>query len=831
MTDPFPSSRLCATFYRSIMLLQEFRLAFRLLARQPVLSLTIVLALGLGIGLTATMYSVVHGIFLRDLPFRDGERLIQIDGKNLPAGIERMPVQLRDYLALRKGQKSFEDLAAWSGIAVLVSGSGVPAERLNGALVSSNLFALAGVSPFLGRTFSEAEAAGQEPVVIISNAVWKSRLGGSHDVTGKTLKLNGESRTVIGVMPPGFQFPLTHDFWLPLPLGAESQVRLQLVGKIRRGVSLTKAQAELDGLARGLAAAYPETNRDVELTARPYIEAYSDSEMRSYLGVLMAAVFGVLLVACANTANLLLFRATLRNEEMAVRQALGAGSRRLFQQLLAEALVLSCAGGLAGALLTLYATGLLQKLIKPILRSFWVDVRLDGAVLGFAAGLTLLCALLAGLYPALRASRPDLMSLLREQARGRGGPHPGRLGQALVVLQVGLACGLLVATGLSLKSVVHLSTVDLGFEEQGLLAGAISLPRSAYPEDTDCARYFERMMARVKATAGVQELAVATGLPLSTGGPVSVQLEGVANEGGEPIPPVQSVVASEGYFRLLGTVPLAGRDFSVSDDAQAPAVAIVNQSFARRHGLSAADLPGRRIRFVEDESAPWVTIIGIVADLQRATLPERQRGFLPLIDQSAAPPDPATVYLPVAQAPQRDLLLLVRTAGNPGAVAASVRATSIAGEPELPLPQIRTLAEILAEYTWDYRLFGAVFLVLGLVALGLATVGLYAVMALSVSSRTAEFGLRSALGAPPGDALRLALRDGLWQLGAGVLLGLVLALVFSRLLTALLYRVAPWDPVIFAAVAAVLAATGIVACLVPARRASRADPLQAMRAS
>ncbi len=438
------------------------------------------------------MYSVVHGVFLRGLPFEDATALLQLDCTNPVAGIERMPVAAREYFSWREEQTdAFEDIAAWYGVGITVSGPEGPAERFNGAHVSANLLPLLRVEPALGRSFAAGDDTVPSEETTISHALWRSRYGGDPAILGKAIRVNDETRTVIGVMPAGFAFPLSQDLWLPLGLDPTSADRrgLQVVGRLAEGSSLERAQAELSALAAGLAAAHPDTNRDVGVVVRRYVDAYSDPQMRSYLDRMLAVVLGVFLVACANVANLLLARSTVRAREVAIRKALGVTQRGLAAQFLAEALLLAAAGGAFGLLLAQLASASIQRIVKPVLRSFWVDIRVDLPVVLFALALTGLAALLAGLLPALRTAGPSLRQILSEETAGAASLRLHRIGRTLVVLQIAIACALVVPMGLMIKSVVRLHRADYGFNPDNLLVAHVSLGTDQYPDQESWSRF------------------------------------------------------------------------------------------------------------------------------------------------------------------------------------------------------------------------------------------------------------------------------------------------------------------------------------------------------
>jgi putative ABC transport system permease protein len=807
----------------------------RALARSPSTAVVAVAALGLGIGLTATLFSAVEGVFLRGLPFADADRLVEIHAHDLARGIERMPPRPEDVAAWEREAKSFSDLAAWQGVGMTVSGGEAVAERYNGSWITPGLFDLLGAAPLLGRDLRAADGReGAEPVVVVSHRLWRQQLGGEPAALGRALRLHGRPVTVVGVMPEGLRFPLNQDFWLPLDLDSAAGPRrwgstrlygLQVVGRLAAGVSLAQARAEMATLAAALAGEGPEARRGVGVSVEPYVEAYTDPAVRGNLLALLGAVFAVLLVACANVATLLLARGAERAGELAVRQALGAGRRHLAGQVLGEAALLAAGGGLLGVLVAAAGSRLLQRLLQAELLSFWIDVRLDGRVLLFTLGLTLVACLAAGLAPALRLARADLRRALPGAPGGTAGPGRGRLVRALVVAEVAACSALLAAAGLTGKSVVRLRAVEVGFETDGLLAAGASLSSASYP-DTDSRRAFaDRLLDRLTALPGAAGAALTSALPLDRRyGETAVEVEGAAPDAAPPA--VRRAAVTPGYFHLLGVGPLAGREIETADRLQAPPVAVVEESFARRV-LGGGDPLGRRLRFSPDE--PWRTVVGVVPDLGSDRLPEEPRGFLPIVQGPAQGEPPAAVFLPFAQDPAPWATLVVRAIGDPRALIPSLRREVAALDPDLALVGVATVDDEIADATWDYRLFSRVLAVFAAAALLLAALGLYGVVAFAVERRTREVGLRLALGSDRGGVLRLILGAGLAQVAAGLAVGLALGLLLARALRGLLFEVEPWDPAVLAAVTAVLLAAGLAATWLPARRAAAVEPATALR--
>jgi predicted permease len=807
------------------------RLQLRTLARSPASSLAAVLALGLGLGLTATMFAVVDGIFLRGLPLPGGDRLVQVDAHHRAEGVERRPPAIEDVEVWRREARTVEGLAAWGGIGMGLSGGEAPPRRRNGAYVTSDLFDVVGVAPALGRPLLPADALdGAEAVVVISHRVWQSRFGGAPGVVGDEVRLAGRPARVVGVMPEGFHFPLSQDFWLPLDLASPIASRLGLQVVARRAPRVAPAAVEeelatLSGYGRQPEAAPGDGGPGVAV--RPYVAGYTDPALRRNLWGLLLAVLAVLAVAAVNVAGLLLARGTERAGELAVRQALGASRRRLAAQLLGEAALLAAAGGLLGAALAWAGTTLLDRLIAAQLRSFWIDVRFDPRLLLCLVAATGLACLGAGLLPALRLAAGDPRQVLA--GGGRGTTRHSRLLRTLVVVEIALCCALLTASGLTLESLTQLDGVDQGMATEGVVAAGLSLPRATWNDPESQRQMADELLQRVAALPGVRRAALATQLPIErTATGVEIEIEGV------PAAPSAAALrraqVSPDFFATLGVPVLAGRGVEASDRPGTPPVVVVERSFAE-HAFPGGDAVGRRLRFLDQRSEPaWWTIVGVVPDLGSDLLPEQPRGFLPVVQRAQGAQTAPAAYVPLAQWPSSWATLLVDAAGDPLAVAPALRREVAALDPDTPLIGLTTLEGEIASLTWDYRLFGRVLSVFAATALLLAALGLFGVMSLTVERRRREIGVRMALGARRQGVLRWVLASALRQVAAGLALGLALGIGLARALQGLLYGVEPWDPRVLLTVAAVLTATALAASWLPARRAARLDPAEALRA-
>ncbi len=802
----------------ALSLLESLRSSFRRLWKYPALSAVAVLTLALGIGLTTAMYAIVEGTFLRGLPFADADRIVRVE-RVAADGTPAAAFTAADVRLLRDGQASCDAFASWVGFRLNLGVPGASSESYNAGYATADLFRMTGVQPVLGRAFrSEDERPGAPAVVVLSGELWHQRFGGDPGVLGRVVRISGNPATVVGVMPPGFRFPLNQYFWQPLRLDlAERQnYPLQVVARLRKGVSPPQAGAEFRALG-GRLPVPPGGAPGFHVRIVPFVEAYVDRELRSRQWLMLGAIFGVLLIACVNVAHLLLARAVDRTPEMAVRSALGAGRWRVASELLAESLVLAAAGGLAGLGIARGAIALYRRLMGNDLVSFWVDIRLDLPVFLFALGLTLLAALVAGALPALHAARSDPGEILKDQSRGSTGLRLGRSSRLLAVAEIALSCGLLVPTGLTVKSLAKLARLDLGFPADRVLTAGVSMDGPAYDGEASRRRYFEELGRRLTGLPGVRTVAFASVLPLerlvAPTQPVTLEdrLEKEADAGR---PGARWSSVSPQYFQLFGLWLLAGRLFSAADREGAPPVAVVSHGFAERFFPGRSPL-GKRLR-TGGADHPWRTIVGVVQDLALGGL-------------DGDPSQPA-MYFPWDQVPVWGGAVAIRTVGPPAELTAALRRQAAAVDPDVPLAGVATLDEVLRGVAEPYTRAGALFGLLGGCALLLAAVGLYGVMAFAVARRTREIGVRMALGARAADVRRLVLRSGLAQLGVGVALGLFLAAALARLLAVSLFQVRPWDPAVFVLAPAVLIAAGLLACLLPAARAARVDPMESLRA-
>ena len=800
-------------------ILRDIRYGIRSLAKAPGLAFVASLALTLGIGLTAVMFSIIYGALMKGLPFEDGDRIVQMTRFNPVTGSRNMGTPISDFADYRDQQKSLSSLGAYYSGTVNVSGE-VEAERFTGAWVTASALELTRVRPHLGRMFQAGEdSPGGPQVVVLGYGMWQRRFGSDSAIIGKALRANGAPYTIIGVMPEGFRFPNDASIWLPLQLDPVALRRgqgnwLTVAGRLRDGVTMEQASTDVNAIAERLAAEYKETNENIGARVVGFVDAEMGPEPRQLLYTMLGAVFFVLLIACANVANLLLDRAAHRSKEIGIRTALGATRTAVMRQFLTEAFVLSMLGGIFGTLIAWVGITLFNQAIVDTQPPFFIDIALHPPVLLFVVLLALGATMFSGLIPAWQSSRSDLNEVLKDESRGSSSLKIGRMSKALVVFEIALSCGLLVASGLMIKSVTKLRTMDPGFRTHDIFTARVGFP-SSYTDTTMQKRFFEQLRERLLQIPGARQAAVMAGLPAVGGNGGSFIVEGVTYTEERDVPNSSWNAVSPGFFETFEIRPLKGRLLDATDREAGLPVAVVNQAFAERY-FQGKDAIGRRIRLGGRTSdAPWMTIVGIVPTPYSGDTEEpREPGF----------------FVPLAQRHSSFASFAVQTSGNPLAITSQVRQAVASLNPDIPIYWVYSMEEAFARPTWFIRVFGTMFMIFGLIALFLASVGLYAVMSFAVSRRVREVGIRMALGARGRDVVRMIFGQGAWQLGVGLVLGLGLAAGVAQLLTIILFDVQPRDPSIFGSVVVVLAMAGMAACFVPARRATRVDPLIAMRA-
>jgi putative ABC transport system permease protein len=798
--------------------LLDLRNGLRQLVRAPGFSLVAIAALAIGVGANTAIFSVINTLLLQRLPYRDADRLAIIWEHNLPRDRKNNVVAPANFLHWRDMNQSFEDIAAVTvTYNITLTGSGEP-EELATQAVTAELFPILGVGASLGRTFTSAENQPNTRVALISDRLWRRRFGADPGILQRPVILQGLAYSVAGVMPPGFSFlDKTVDVWLPIGFTAQSRTprgrSLQAVGRLKPGIPIERAQEDMKRVAAELTRMFPDFNTG--WTARVVsLREQLTGDVRPALYVLAFAVGFVLLIACANVANLLLARATARQRELAVRAALGAGRARLVRLLLAESIVLSLAGGLCGLLLAWWALGFLRAVAAerlPIQRLELVAI--DGWVLTFTMATSLLCGLVFGVIPALTASGARLNDSLKEGGRTGSGARGNRTRNTFVVIEFALALVLLVGAGLLLRSFMHLLAVNPGFDPARTVTMRISLPSSRYGGDGQRAQFFARLFREVDRLPGVQASGAISFLPLTgLGAATSMVIVGQPTppKGQEPVTDVR--VMTHDYLKAMGVPLLSGRLFNDQDPADWKNRVVINETMARRH-WPGEDPIGKRIHINWDDAED--EIIGVVGDVKHAGL-----------DADIRP----MTYWPYQRNPYGAMTIAVRTAGDATQVTNAIGALIRQFDPDLVAAGVRTMEDVVASSVAQRRLTMLLLTVFAGAALLLAAVGIYGVIAYSVTQRTQEIGIRMALGAERGHVLRMVIRQAVLLAGVGIIVGGAGAFLLTRLMKGLLFNVRPGDPLTFAAVSAVLASVAILASYLPGRRATRVDPVIALRA-
>jgi putative ABC transport system permease protein len=803
-------------------LLKDLRFSIRMLVKHPTISLISVVTFGLGIGLTTTVFSIINGALFRGLPFEGSDRIVRVDRAKPSENIWRMSVGVPDFLDWQAQQTVFEAMAALSTAPVNLSETEGQPERVTAGLFSAAMFDALNVQPILGRGFREGEdRPGADPVIVLGYDMWQERFGGAPDVLGRTVRANGIVRTIVGVMPEGFAFPNRERVWLPLTIDPSHTDRARgpqyrVVARLRPSASVDEAKAQMATIASRIAAEFPETHEGVTATVVTFTRSAIEREVYALLYTMLGAAIGVLVIACVNVANLLLARASVRTREVAVRTALGASRGRLIQQLMSEVVALALAGGVLGVGMAYAGMTWFESAIAVDPPPFWMTFGIDHRVLLFVVGATSLAALASGLVPALQATRANISETLKDEGRGSSSLHTSKLSGGLVVAEVAVSCGLLIAAGLMINSVARLKTVDLPFTTGNIFTARINLPVGEYPDTTSRLQFYAELLPRLEAIPGVEAATLSDGLPASGNGTRVFEVEGRTYQVETDYPRAREGIVTPGYFRTFQTEVLQGRSFRVSDRIGTLPVAVVNATFARTF-FPDGDAMGRRIRMRDvDPNAGWLTVIGVVPDMY-------MEGFANN-DQS-----PAGFYIPIAQSGVGNFVsIALRTQGPPMAKTADVRAAVMSIDPNLPIFDVLSMDGVIDSLTWFYRVFGLLFMAFGAAALFLAAVGLYGVMSFAVARRAHEMGIRMALGAGAAQLVGLVMRKGVVQLVVGLGIGLGLAIAAAGPLQIILFEVNARDPFVFGAVVVTLAVVGLLASLVPARRVTKVDPVAAL---
>jgi putative ABC transport system permease protein len=804
-------------------ILRDIRFGIRTLLKRPGSTVIALIALALGIGVNTAVFSVVDSVLLRPLPLKDPARLMSIWEGNLAVGVGKNEMAPANFFDLRNQSRAFEGVGAYGDKSFNLSGEGEPV-RLEGQLVSANVPEILGIPPLLGRTFSaEEDQPGKHRVVILSHALWQRRFNADPAIVGRTIRLDGEPFTVIGVMPKGFFFPVRDtELWSPWAMEPEEAAGrgdhyLHVIARLKPSVTPESAGADIGAIAAQLSSMYPRTNEGLGFTINSLHQDYVGN-LRLPILILFASVGLVLLIACANVANLLLAEATTRRKEIAIRRALGAHSWSIMRQMLIESLLLAGVGGLLGVLGANWGVKLLSQLVPESLSQLQ-DVGVDTRVLLFTCGVTLLTGVVFGTVPALQASRTKPGDTLNEVERDHaGGTRGHRVRRLLVITEVALAVVLLVGAGLLIRSFQRLRKVDPGFRTDNLLTMRMVLPFPRYSKPQVRRAFYDGVLERVRALPGVESAGMISFLPLSMSGiNFSFSLEGRPAPTDMNLPMALYRVVSPDYFQTMGISLQRGRSFDAHDTADATAVVMINRRLADEFWPS-EDPTGKRLKVGPPDSPnPWATVVGVVGDVRQSGLYGEQKFEL---------------YAPYTQdnrgfvAP-RDLV--VRTTTNTAQIAAAIRQSVWAVDKDQPISNVRTMNQVFSATVSGERFQTLLLTLFASVALLLACVGLYGVISYSVVQRTHEIGVRMALGAQREDVLRLVISQGLGLTFVGTLLGLVASFLLTRVMSQMLFRVTPSDPLTFAGVAGLLIIVAFLACYIPARRATKFDPLVALR--
>lgn len=793
---------------------RDVRYGWRTLARSPGTTILATLALALGIGLTTVMFSIIYGTLMRGLPFDDGNRIAVVERSAAVNGMDET-VPMHEFFIVRDAQRSFENFGAYLPSTVNVSGDERP-ERLSTTRITAGAMAVPHVRPLLGRYVQPSdEDPASELVVVLSYALWRDRYAADSSIVGHSLRLNGLPATIIGVMPDGFDFPLASKLWIPLRLNANvpwgTGPSVNGIGRLRPGVTFDRANAELARIATRIDAEHHRANYTTHAIAQPFVRAVLRSQVYALLYAMFAAVTLVFLVACTNVANLLLARAAHRAKEIAVRRALGASSMEIARQFLVEAFVLSALAAVIGALIAQLGIAIFRTATAGQF-PFFADIRLHPQVFAFIALAACVASLVSGVLPAIAAARSEVTDVLKDQSLGSSSWKSGRLSRSLVVFELALSSMLLIVAALTTKSLLNLRSVEPGFRTQDVLTAHVTL---ASRDSVRNAAVFERLNGEIEHLPGVSGAALTSGLPGAGWGQSPAVVEGHEVAPGRRRPMVRHLAVTPGFFTAFNVPIVHGRAIAREDRPGSLAVAIVNQRFVDAY-LDGADPIGRRINLGESDTTPrWVTIVGVVAPLYAASMQN---------------PWPAEIITAFQQETNASATIVIHTTGDPGLLTQSLRSLVASIDRDLPVYSIATMQDVMKQTTWPARVFGGLFAVFGIIALVLASIGLYAVLAFTVKQRERELGIRIALGAAGVDIMRLVFRDGAAQLAIGIPIGLALGVGAAGVARAVLFGVQPTDPLSIAVVVAVLTVTGCVACLAPAVHATRADPLRSLRA-
>jgi len=805
-------------------LLQDLKFGLRMLVKNPGFTLVAVITIALGIGINSTVFTLTNAVLLKGLPFEKPEEILHISAADPSQGITRMSMSYLDFVDLRTQAKSFTGIAAYSPQATDLSDDFGSAERVNGARLTPNTFSLLGQKPLRGRDFRPGEdAASAEPVALIGYGLWQTRYGGKEDVIGKSVKANQKFYTVVGIMPQGMKFPNNEELWIPLVPGDTEKRGSRahnVVARLQPGVSPQVALNELDVIGQNLSQSYPETNKNIKVTVQTSSEFYNGGPIRTVFLVMQGAVAFVLLIVCANIANLLLARAVRRTRETSIRTALGASRWRIVRQFLIENVMLSFMGGTIGLGLSVLGVQLFDAAVENSGKPYWIVFSYDYHVALFFLGICVITGILFGLAPALQIARANIGENLKEGGRGSsGGTRTRRLTGVLLIGEIGLTIVLLVGAGLMIRSFLNSQFFDLGVRTENMLVARVAARGPKYPQPSNIVSFEQRLVDRLNQIQGVESLAVASNPPAGGAGGRQLRLQdrNIADANNKP-PTVNALIIAPGYFRALGLGTTQGREFTEADGAPGAEAVIVNDSFAGKY-FPNDNAVGKHIKLGAKDHAPWIRIVGISPRIVQTPggLGQQQDLYPPL------------VYIPFRQEPVAGFNVMVRSRMPREKLTAELRNGLRDIDPELPLFNIATLDELIAQRSWPFRVFGTLFATFAFIALVMSSVGIYGVTAYGINQRTSEIGVRLALGATTRQVMWLILQQGLIRIVIGLTLGIAAAWGMSRVLASVLFQVTATDPLTFVTISLLLGIVTITACLVPASRAMRMDPASALR--
>ncbi len=807
-------------------MIYDLRYALRLIAAHPWYSTAIVATLAFGIGINAMVFTMVNAILFKPVPLPNGDRLVTICSVNLQRNNRNLRVSYPDFQSLREQNSTLEALEAATRDRGVISENDNPPDRFRMSRVSPTLFRSLQIPPIIGRDFTVDDGQpGADSVLIIGYGLWSKRYAADPKVIGRIVRVNGKPATIIGVMPEGFKFPSNQDFWTPLVPDAQLKERsrrprpLELFGILKKDTNIEKARTDMSVIAGQIAREYPDTNKNIGATVLTFHNRYNDEEIRAIFLFMLGAVGFVLLIACSNVANMMLSKAIGRRYEISIRAAMGASRWRIIRQLLIESVTLSVFGGLLGLGISLYGIHLFDMAVSDVGKPFWIQFDMDYLAFGYFAAISILSGILFGLAPAINASRSDLNSTLKDNARTSGSASKGRLTGTLVVLQFSMTVTLLANAGLMVRSILSVQSSNEFVPSDEIIVAGINLPSKKgerYSEKGDRIQFYNELVRRVKSIPGVSYAAATSDLPGLGAERRRIEIEGKPILDKEDAEEAFTISQTSDYLSAISLPILRGRDFMDTDGQQGEPVAIVNRQFAEKYWPEESSI-GKRFRYLE-KSGPseWKRVIGVSAGFLQSP---RRTTPLPL------------VFNPNSQEGRTDMMLLLRTSGDPHSLTRPLKTIVQELDQNLPVSRVRTMREFKNREFWFLSVFGSLFMTFALVALIMASVGIYAVVAQATGNRKKEIGVRMALGATSEMILKLVVSRGVKQLIIGLAFGLAIAFATTRHMEQdLLFATSSHDPIVFVSVIILLAGVGMFACWLPARKATLVDPNETLRA-